>query len=201
MYELSNSPEVIRPILKRTSFPSRKKSISFSPIIEEVALFSKTTPTVSVTDLERIHVKDSGDLDLLSISSSLIVPQCWIIKSHNVNCSAIGNLNVVLDNISMLDGSILCISILVKNLDFQKSVFVRHSSNGWLSFADSYASFEACVTLPQDGYTGLDRFVLLLNMREHIPNDIIAHIEFALCFQVLEQEFWDNNGTHNYKVD
>lgn len=80
--------------------------------------------------------------------------------------------------------------VLVRNIEFEKSVFIRYSINKWKTYSDTEAFFLATV---QDG--SRDRFTYTLTL----PTSA-QEIEFAICFKTPTQEHWDNNDNQNYRV-
>ena len=97
--------------------------------------------------------------------------------------------NVALEKCSTRDRSITGI-ILVKNIDFKKRVFIRHTVDKWRTMMDTDASYLPNST---DGLT--DRFMFTLHYPKNYPE-----MEFCICYSVQSGEFWDNNHRKNYKV-
>ncbi|CAH0753901.1 unnamed protein product [Bemisia tabaci] len=100
--------------------------------------------------------------------------------------------NVCLENAVVTDPALLAVAgtIRVRNVDFDKSVFVRYSLDGWRSFADLKAMY---VVNSCDGYSDQFSFVLYAHTLE-----IGDRLEFAVLFQTKGDQYWDNNGGINY---
>lgn len=92
-------------------------------------------------------------------------------------------------------------TIKVKNLCYEKSVFVRTTTDNWATFNDVACSFvnnnnhQTPNSLPSivvlyDTFTF--SFPLLLADYERI--------EFCICYRTAVGEFWDNNTGTNYKL-
>ncbi|KAI8912589.1 putative phosphatase regulatory subunit-domain-containing protein [Gorgonomyces haynaldii] len=199
----SNGP---KPILKQRyqkSFPARKKSLSFAPTIEVVCHFVKTNAPSAIADLDRVLVSDSGDVNLGSVSSALLIPQIWYIRYKSPPCLEVfEHLAVVLDSVHIINENQLKVSILVKNISYNKEVVIRHTWNQWDSFCDTPAVFDSCVAPAMNGYMGVDRFVMVLPLNDQVRDALAqsAQMEFAVRYTVAGDVYWDNNGTQNYRV-
>ncbi|XP_017571392.1 protein phosphatase 1, regulatory subunit 3Da isoform X2 [Pygocentrus nattereri] len=90
--------------------------------------------------------------------------------------------------------------VQVLNLAFEKEVGVRYSFTSWKSCTETKAYWVA--NKQMEGLAGgysCDSF------RFHLPvPPFILHpgavLEFAICYKVLDVQFWDNNGGQNYKL-
>lgn len=80
--------------------------------------------------------------------------------------------------------------IMVKNMEYHKSVFVRYTLDSWQSSADT----EACY-VPNSNDGGTDRFTFSLSLPKSSKE-----MEFAICYKISANEFWDNNYNRNYKI-
>jgi hypothetical protein len=95
---------------------------------------------------------------------------------------------VALRRVQMKPGSHLFRgSVLVKNVGFDKHILIRWSTNQWSTWLDTEAHFLRQVD------ADIDEFVFDLNIQG-------TCLEFAICFQALGTEYWDNNFEQNYKV-
>ena len=86
--------------------------------------------------------------------------------------------------------------IRVKNLGFQKRVFVRSTSDNWRSSRDWSAIYIAPIAGAVGPPPPYDRFSFEVETPE-VGSDA-EKIEFCVCFQCAAGEFWDNNGGGNY---
>ncbi|GFR79174.1 protein phosphatase 1 regulatory subunit [Elysia marginata] len=87
-------------------------------------------------------------------------------------------------------------TIKVKNVSFEKSVFVRLSLDEWESHEDIQGSYVPGFSL---GYAEpYDTF----SFRIDIPPsfDISKRVQFAVCFEENGKQHWDNNNGENYCV-
>lgn len=80
--------------------------------------------------------------------------------------------------------------ILVKNIEFEKHVFVRYTLDHWKTSCDVETNY---VPNSNDGVT--DRFTFFLSLPK-----ACKEMEFAVRFQTSSEEYWDNNQNRNYKV-
>uniref|UniRef100_A0A8D0HPJ1 Protein phosphatase 1 regulatory subunit 3E n=1 Tax=Sphenodon punctatus TaxID=8508 RepID=A0A8D0HPJ1_SPHPU len=83
----------------------------------------------------------------------------------------------------------------VLNLAYEKRVSVRYSWDAWRSQHDARASYAAPAGRGRDH---ADRFAFRLPVP--LPLAPGTQLEFALCYRVGTQEFWDNNGGINYAL-
>ncbi|KAI4877669.1 hypothetical protein NFI96_004130 [Prochilodus magdalenae] len=89
-------------------------------------------------------------------------------------------------------------TVQVLNLAFEKDVTVRYSFTDWKSSADCKACWVSTVHRKADEpKSDVFRF------RLPVPPFILepgATLQFAIRFQALGVEYWDNNAGHNYKL-
>lgn len=81
-------------------------------------------------------------------------------------------------------------AVRVQNLDFNKSVHIRYTLNGWRSYTDLLAEY---IPFSSDNFTDKFSFAITLNSME-----IGQRIEMAIRFSCKGEEFWDNNNGDNY---
>lgn len=84
-------------------------------------------------------------------------------------------------------------TIKVSNIAFEKSVFVRYTTNGWASYIDLAAAFQPSTSKLYDTF----KFELDLPK----SNDRVQKIEFCICFTAGTQQYWDSNGGSNYIME
>lgn len=88
-------------------------------------------------------------------------------------------------------------TIRVHNIAYDKRVFVRLSEDEWENFRDISASHSLNHhTDNTDAFT----FEISLN-RTRSQYEQPKRILFALCYQVMSHEYWDNNQCWNYVLD
>jgi hypothetical protein len=89
--------------------------------------------------------------------------------------------------------------IYVKNLSFNKRVGIRLSTNGWASFLDTNASFNASVSVAE-GLSKVESWKFKtpeFNIDESNPN-----FNFAIFYNNLDtgEWFWDDNFSQSYSL-
>lgn len=86
-------------------------------------------------------------------------------------------------------------TIKVKNIVYEKTVFVRVTFNGWSDDFDI-----ECVYYPNESshYDEIDTFNFEFNVPMELNVDSI--IEFAVCFETITQQYWDNRKGKNYQI-
>jgi Carbohydrate/starch-binding module (family 21) len=179
---------------------NKKKSLTFSPTIETVCHFAKFTPANNISKLDRTNIPDCGDYDLPSISSSFLIPQFWSIRSKSSSCLTQFQ-NIVLDTVNVSHGKMLRLSVLVRNIAYEKNVTMRFTWDAWETYEDVQATYDMSVAPDMDGYTGLDRFTITMDLNTHnFEITSTAQMDFAFRYIAAGEEYWDNNGSENHKV-
>jgi len=108
------------------------------------------------------------------------------------------NRNMVcLENVILRDYTVEG-TIKVKNISFEKRVFVRLSLDGWLSFEDTEAKY-----VPGPGTTShypdpYDTFTFSLEVSPSF--DTTQKVQFAVCFESNGKQYWDNCSGLNYVI-
>ncbi|KAM9450871.1 protein phosphatase 1 regulatory subunit 3B isoform 1-T3 [Clarias gariepinus] len=85
-------------------------------------------------------------------------------------------------------------TIKVKNLSYQKAVKVRITFDAWKSHIDIECQYV------NDAYLGSewDTFSFEVNLPGRmLPHE---HVEFAVCYMVEGNTYWDSNQGQNYKI-
>ncbi|XP_020910911.1 protein phosphatase 1 regulatory subunit 3B-like [Exaiptasia diaphana] len=99
---------------------------------------------------------------------------------------------VCLESITIREYSIQG-NIKVKNLAYEKRLFIRYTKDNWATYQETAASYV------YGSSTGsVDTFKFELAISEDLEKDI--KIEFAICYQVLGTRIWDNNCGDNYRL-
>jgi protein phosphatase 1 regulatory subunit 3A/B/C/D/E len=101
--------------------------------------------------------------------------------------------NVLVKN----DHCLLIGTIKVKNVCFEKEVFVRFTDNEWKSYFDRPCKFAS--TKQQGNVDSYDTF----QFEFEIPCDDNQHqrMEFCVCYKTGNGlEFWDNNDGKNFEI-
>ncbi|CAH2101029.1 unnamed protein product [Euphydryas editha] len=106
------------------------------------------------------------------------------------NCVSLENV-IIKQNECAVDGT-----IKVKNLDFNKEVFVRASSDGWRTHEDTYCAFVESGPLSKNGVSNYDTFGFRLQLPIHS-----RRIDFCVCFRCKGNEYWDNKNGENYTIE
>ncbi|KAL3864573.1 hypothetical protein ACJMK2_006239 [Sinanodonta woodiana] len=103
--------------------------------------------------------------------------------------------SVSLENVILRDYSVIG-TVKVKNVSFQKRVFVRYTFDSWETMTDVDASFVAC---PCDGLASpYDTFSFDFTVPTNLNKD--KRSEFAIGFETPNGQHWDNNNGKNYGI-
>eukprot|EP01135_Chromosphaera_perkinsii_P002323 Nk52_evm109s221 gene=Nk52_evmTU109s221 len=82
--------------------------------------------------------------------------------------------------------------VAVKNLEFNKSVEIRYTTDSWRTFKKSTGRF--C-----GSFGGFDNFSFILDVSCQVSK--ANTLEFCIDYCALGKHFWDNNGGQNFCVD
>uniref|UniRef100_A0A5S6Q049 CBM21 domain-containing protein n=1 Tax=Trichuris muris TaxID=70415 RepID=A0A5S6Q049_TRIMR len=184
----------------------RKKSVSFAddrgrPLatIKIMSEPSDVPPRISSAVLRALGIdcRDSSP----DRTSSLSLPKwSWRVEfpqpasDYSKFRSKICGQNVALENV-LIDNERGLISgiIKVKNVAFEKHVFVRYSLDDWLTFYDRSAHY-----LRSAG-GDFDTFQFDIDLPPH-GDDKCGKILFCICYRAGGIEHWDNNDGRNFEL-
>jgi Carbohydrate/starch-binding module (family 21) len=109
----------------------------------------------------------------------------------------LSQINVCLENLVIVSNMQLVGTIKTKNIACRKAVNIRCTFDSWKTFCDieakrlqndpsscQYDTYEFCIRAPT-------------NLKPAKPSPV----QFAICYHADDQEYWDNNGGHNYEID
>jgi protein phosphatase 1 regulatory subunit 3A/B/C/D/E len=174
----------------------------------------KKQKSLPLTKNKNVHFADVCGLSLVSVHKismdDLTLPSCSdpqyeITKELNLAFSQpialdnflerLNRLSVSLEN-ALVSNCAIMGTIKVRNITYEKSVFVRCTCDSWKTFEDSFGSY---VPLSYDG--NYDRFSFAITVPSTIKGG--DRVEFAICYRTTspDNEFWDNNDGKNYVVE
>ena len=100
---------------------------------------------------------------------------------------------VSLENVILRDYNVLG-TVKVKNICFEKHIFIRCSFDSWESSHDIEAKFVPSVGCMS--HSGMDTFSFEFDIETHV-NSVI---QFAVCYEIPGKQYWDNNSGENYQI-
>ncbi|KAI8812400.1 putative phosphatase regulatory subunit, partial [Cladochytrium replicatum] len=91
-------------------------------------------------------------------------------------------------------------NVIVRNIDFEKRVFARYSTDEWGSYTETNGTYASSV------HGGIDRFTFNLDLAELFASTeerLLKRkvVKMALRFEAQGREFWDNCCGTNYEVE
>lgn len=102
--------------------------------------------------------------------------------------------NVSLENVIVRESEDIVVgTVKVRNLAYQKEVFVRCTSDDWKTHEDAYCTYVNNNTTASAAYVLYDTFSFRLTLPPHA-----RRIEFCVCFRCEGAEHWDSNSGKNY---
>jgi len=104
--------------------------------------------------------------------------------------------NVSLENVIVRESEQAVVgTVKVRNLAFNKEVFVRVTADGWRTHEDAFCKY-VCNTPAANGVTVLyDTFSFRLTLPPRSRK-----LEFCVGYRCDSTEYWDNNGGKNYMM-
>ncbi len=103
--------------------------------------------------------------------------------------------NVSLENVILKDYNLIG-TIKVKNIAFEKSVKVRCTFDSWESTHDIMASY-----VPSGSSSSKERYdTFKFEMSVPPTMDTKKKVQFCVCFEANNCQYWDNNNGANYEV-
>ena len=83
-------------------------------------------------------------------------------------------------------------TVRVKNIAYDKSVVVRHSFNGWMSFSDVVATYQV------GNDERFDTFAFVIDCPPNQPPG--SKLQFAVRYTAGGVDYWDSNHGENFEV-
>ena len=186
---------------QNSTVPTSPKKVCFADLVGLKLEFVKTiTPCSSednLCDLRNVAGarKDCSDINgnIPRVERKKCLLPCFVAPSRiDGFMRRLYSQNVCLENVAC-EKFVVSGLIRVTNLCYRKEVTVRFTLDGWETYRDIWADYMSSCS---DGKT--DKFTFRIT----VPFDfeVNRHMQFAICYRVLNQEFWDNNDGKNYHV-
>ncbi|XP_018430079.1 PREDICTED: protein phosphatase 1 regulatory subunit 3D [Nanorana parkeri] len=209
----SCDPE-LRPIIRR-----RTKSLPSSPERKIAAKCRPQCHKVRFADslgleLAEVKVFNAGDnpsiplhvLSRLSINSDLCCSQDLEVSLQYLepdfkqpgDCEdfldRLRHYCVCLEHVTSSDELGISGTVRVLNLAFEKKVTVRYSFTNWKTHSETLAVWQKN---EENGILNSDTFAFTITLPPFVTQ-ICSAIQFAIKYQVADEEYWDNNQGINY---
>jgi len=88
-------------------------------------------------------------------------------------------------------------TIKVRNLSFHKVVRVRYTINNWRTQEETLAEYVPSRFSSGASYDYHDTFTFDITLP---PSHIADKIEFCICYETDDNQYWDNNNQKNYVI-
>uniref|UniRef100_A0A0N5B2X6 CBM21 domain-containing protein n=1 Tax=Strongyloides papillosus TaxID=174720 RepID=A0A0N5B2X6_STREA len=142
-------------------------------------------------DSDEFYDSDNSDTEKSKASWTLNFKQPaseYVKFRESLDSNKVALENVVLkNNCHKMTGT-----IKVVNLSFEKSVFLRLTTDKWKTFKDIYAKYQPSNSKIYDTFC----FETEIPKDEHKDDTI----EFCICYETNNQQFWDSNNGDNYHL-
>lgn len=178
--------------------PGRKKFVRFADVLgldlADVKTFMDEIPTVPRSAYADLHVSDPMD-ELILLGPTvdrILMPLFQQPGGMPGFLDLVREQKVCLENAVVTDPVCMTITgcVRVRNLDFNKSVHLRYSLDGWQSYSDFQANYieNSC-----DGFSDKFSFTIFGNSLQ-----MGQRLEMAVRFSCKGEQFWDSNFGVNY---
>lgn len=204
-HSYENFASVGKPALSTNRCESKanmgKKKVSFADDIglalEDVRILTESSdvpPNLGPELLAHLNLSSSSlSVEPLSFIFNFSQPGSDYLNLRN----KVEKEKVSLENVTVR-GSSLMGTVRVKNVAFEKKVFIRLTNNNWVTYEDFVATY-----VPVTGNSPVtpqpyDTFAFEVSL----PSSTIEakNMQFAVCFQAGAEQFWDNNNGENYEL-
>jgi protein phosphatase 1 regulatory subunit 3A/B/C/D/E len=105
--------------------------------------------------------------------------------------------NVSLENVILKDYKVIG-TVKVKNLSYNKNVFIRCSCDSWESSSDIAATYVPSGADEGSGHVMYDTFSFGITVPSTL--NLKQAVEFCICYECDRGQFWDSADGKNYKV-
>ncbi len=179
-----------------------------------IKVINKENNVVSHNDTTMFHTDNNEIKQPLKVSFNqkhyLVLIPCFTLSKYFYNDST-QTLNCkLIDYLFDNENKILKFLIRVKNISYEKKVFIRFSINNWKSFQDIGAIYTNSTNLRVKpnvnlsiGNNQYNNFNCILSINNYLSKNVtdtdgVFKIEYAVCYKSNENYYWDNNNGNNY---
>lgn len=151
---------------------------------------------LEITHVYNVPSRNDQTTEQSNVDGTVDVEQ---VKNHITNYQIVFDENKLLEKgISVIAYGIIAEqsifgAVEVKNITYDKNIFVRLTLDKWKTFTDVPAKFSR-----HDENERSDRFFFIAPLDDKSFGDIKSDIEFATCYKLVDNDFWDNNNGNNY---
>ncbi|KAG4077492.1 hypothetical protein HA402_002919 [Bradysia odoriphaga] len=178
--------------------PGRKKFVRFADVLgldlADVKTFMDEIPTVPLSAYADLHISDPMDDPILlgPPVDRILMPLFQQPGGMPGFLDLVREQKVCLENAAVTDPVCMTITgcVRVRNLDFNKSVHLRYTLDGWRSFSDFQANY---IQGSCDGFSDKFSFTIFGNSLK-----MGQRLEMAVRFSCKGEQFWDSNFGVNY---
>ncbi|KAG2237706.1 hypothetical protein INT48_009644 [Thamnidium elegans] len=203
---LSSSVQITTPKDKRIELPLLLKSSLRTPR-------SASAPCSPTTGLKSVHFNKDNLEDVClfrkaqtplaisqknifwEINKKSLVYKNWPTRLSDIIDKKTKVIRIEKSTIQLLDhNKLMTGKILVRNLDYHKTVTIRYSFDFWETIENCEAKFKQ-----QDDHKNNNTSYDVFTFNISVPIDA-TNLYFAVNYKVGSKEFWDNNEGRNYEI-
>lgn len=201
-HSYENVASVGKPVLstKRCQSEAKmgRKKVSFADdvglALEDVRIVTESSDDPPTLCPEFLNLGSSSlSVEPLSFIFNFSQPGSDYLNLRN----KLENDKVSLEN-ATIKGSSMMGTVRVKNIAFEKKVFIRLTNNNWLTYEDFVAMYVPVTGNSSVAPQPYDTFSFDVSLPSSTAEAKSMH--FAVCFQAGSEQFWDNNNGENYEV-
>lgn len=180
-----------------------KKRVSFADdlgfSLEVVRIFTESTDTPPRLRPEILSSITIGATAGVTEKPPLVLQFAQPASDYLVFREKLERECVSLENVILKDYNLIG-TIKVKNISFEKTVRVRCTFDGWETNTDIVASYVPNNSM--DGHSSVAARYDTFKFEMSVPptTDFSKKIQFCICYEVGNSQYWDNNGGDNYEV-
>uniref|UniRef100_A0AC34QVS9 CBM21 domain-containing protein n=1 Tax=Panagrolaimus sp. JU765 TaxID=591449 RepID=A0AC34QVS9_9BILA len=145
------------------------------------------------TKLNKILYEDCSDDDDFDVTKNIIYGKSRSFNQQVNMFEMLDEQKVALDNVLLQnDHCKMMGTIKVKNIVFEKHVFVRCTFDDWKNFSDCLAVYQTSLTSLYD--------IFGFEIKIPINDNDVNKIEFCVLYNAEGKNYWDSNDGKNYSL-
>ncbi|KAI9334321.1 putative phosphatase regulatory subunit-domain-containing protein [Pilaira anomala] len=168
------------------------KSVHFNKDnLEDVCLFRKAQTPLAISQKNIFWAQEDEEEDSSSRKKTLSYPN-WPTRLSDIIDKKTKVIRIEKGSIRLEENEQMYGKILVRNLDYHKTVTIRYSFDFWETMDNCEARYHQQDDHKNNAYD-------VFSFKIKVPKEATT-LYFAVNYKVGSKEFWDNNQGRNYEV-